>query len=101
MAQRIDQDQVRHIATLSRLKLTDAEVATLSDQLSGILDYVDKLNELDTSGVEPTAHVAGVQTVLRGDEPEAPLAVEDALANAPAREQSFYQVPKVLDTESA
>ncbi len=101
MAKQIDEQQVRHVATLSRLKLTDQEVTNLATELSAILGYVDKLSELDTSNVEPTAHIGGVHTVLRGDEPGEPLAQDDALANAPDQAKGFFKVPKVLDTESA
>jgi len=100
MADRIDEQQVRHVAVLSRLKLSEGEVATFSRQLSAMLEYVDKLNELDTSDVEPTVHAVPISNVLRDDEPEEPMAVDEALANAPQREGSFYRVPKVLDQES-
>jgi len=100
MADRIDERQVRHVAVLSRLKLSEGEVATFSRQLSAMLEYVEKLNELDTSNVEPTVHAVPISNVLRDDEPEEPMAVDEALANAPQREGSFYRVPKVLDQES-
>lgn len=100
MADRIDEQQVRHVAVLSRLKLSEGEVATFSRQLSAMLEYVEKLNELDTSDVEPTVHAVPISNVLRDDEPEEPMAVDEALANAPQREGSFYRVPKVLDQES-
>jgi aspartyl-tRNA(Asn)/glutamyl-tRNA(Gln) amidotransferase subunit C len=101
MPERIDEQQVRHVAVLSRLKLSDEEVATFSRQLSDILEYVQKLNELDTSNIEPTAHAVPVNNVFRDDEPEEPLGVDEALANAPERQDSFYKVPKVLDQDSA
>lgn len=100
MADRIDEQQVRHVAVLSRLKLSEGEVATFSRQLSAMLEYVEKLNELDTSDVEPTVHAVPISNVLRDDEPEEPMGVDEALANAPQREGSFYRVPKVLDQES-
>ncbi len=100
MADRIDERQVRHVAVLSRLKLSEDEVATFSRQLSAMLEYVEKLNELDTSDVEPTVHAVPTSNVLRDDEPEEPMGVAEALANAPQREGSFYKVPKVLDQES-
>ncbi len=101
MPGKIDEAQVRHIAMLSRLELSDDEVAAFSDQLSDILGYVEKLNELDTEGVEPTAHPLPLRNVLREDEPGEPLAVDDALANAPERAESFYKTPKVIDQDSA
>ena len=100
MVDRIDERQVRHVAVLSRLKLSEGEVATFSRQLSAMLEYVEKLNELDTSDVEPTVHAVPISNVLRDDEPEEPMGVDEALANAPQREGSFYRVPKVLDQES-
>ncbi|MFQ6048011.1 MAG: Asp-tRNA(Asn)/Glu-tRNA(Gln) amidotransferase subunit GatC [Phycisphaerae bacterium] len=101
MAERIDEQQVRHIAMLSRLKLSDQELSLFTRQLSAILDYVQKLNELDTRQVEPTAHAVPIHNVFRDDEPDEPLGVDVALANAPQREGSFYKVPKVLEQESA
>ena len=101
MPEQIDEGQVRHIAVLSRLKLSDQEVATFSRQLSAILAYVGKLNELDTTDVEPTAHAVPIQNAFRKDEPEEPLSVDEALAGAPQRAGSFFKVPKVLDQDSA
>ena len=101
MPARIDERQVRHIAHLSRLKLTDEEVARFGAQLSSILEYMDKLNEVDTSGVEPTAHPLPIRSVFREDEPAAPLGVEKVLANAPDAVPPYFKVPKVLEQESA
>jgi len=101
MAKTIDQDQVRHIAHLARLKLSPAECTTFGDQLSQILAYMDKLNEVDTDGIEPTAHALPVQNVFREDAPGKPLGADKALANAPAKEPPFFKVPKVLDQDSA
>jgi aspartyl-tRNA(Asn)/glutamyl-tRNA(Gln) amidotransferase subunit C len=95
-------EQVRWIAHLARLELSDAELATLTGQLSAIVDYVAQLQQLDTEGVEPLAHALDVQNVFRPDEPAPSLPVDEALANAPARRtdgrgQQFYAVPAVLD----
>lgn len=100
MAKKIDEKQVRHIAHLSRLKPSDEEVRLFSDQLSAIVEYVEKLNELDTTGVEPTAHALPVHNVFREDVPTTPFAPDQALANAPQRDGSFFGVPKVLDQGS-
>ena len=100
MAGRIDAEQVRHIGNLARLKLSDDEVERFGEQLSSILTYVEKLNELDTSGVEPTAHALPVSNVFRNDEPGPTLSPSAALANAPARDGSFFVVPKVLEQDS-
>jgi aspartyl-tRNA(Asn)/glutamyl-tRNA(Gln) amidotransferase subunit C len=101
MPPKIDETQVRHIAMLSRLELTDREVAAFTEQLSAILQYVEQLNQLDTEGVEPTAHPLPLRNVFREDEPNAPLGVDDALANAPQRADGFYKTPKVIDQDSA
>jgi len=100
MARRINEDQVRHIAHLSRLKPSDEEVRLFSEQLSAIVEYVEKLNELDTADVEPTAHPLPIRNVFRPDEPHEPLDPDTALANAPQRDGSFFALPKVLDQGS-
>jgi aspartyl-tRNA(Asn)/glutamyl-tRNA(Gln) amidotransferase subunit C len=96
----IDEAQVRHIALLARLKPSDEEVQVFSGQLSAILDYVEQLNEVDTTDVPPTAHALPVSNVFRPDEPHTPLTPDAALANAPQRDGSFFAVPKVLDQDS-
>ena len=93
----IDRTQVQHIAALARIALTDAETEAFTRQLSDILDQFQTLQSLDTAGVEPTAHVAGLDTVLRDDEPAAPLDVADTLRNAPRRHGDFFRVRAVLD----
>ena len=100
MAKKIDQDQVRKVAKLSRLDLTEAEVEEFTGQLSAILDYVEKMNELDTSGVEPLAHCLPVSNVLREDVAKESLGTEKVLANAPQRDDEFFKVPKILDDGS-
>lgn len=101
MPSRIDEAQVRHIAHLARLKLREEEIATLGDQLSGILESFEKLGEVDTDGVEPTAHPLPVKDVFRSDEPRASLGVDRVLAGAPDKAPPFFKVPKVLDQETA
>ena len=101
MSAKIDSEQVRHIAHLARLKLSEEEIARFGVQLAGILEYVDKLNEADVTGVEPTAHPLEVCNVLADDVPVAPLGVERALANAPSTAPPYFKVPKVLDQETA
>ncbi len=90
-------DQVRWVAHLARLKLTDAELETMTRQLSAIIDYVGQLQELNTDNVEPLAHPLPVHNVFRKDEPEASLPVDTALQNAPDRRGDFYGVPAVLE----
>jgi len=97
MAKKIDQAQVRKVAKLSRLELTDSEVEEFTGQLSAILDYVEKMNELDTANVEPLAHCLPVSNVFREDNVKESLGTEQTLANAPQRDGEFFKVPKILD----
>lgn len=90
-------DDARWIAHLARLELSDAELQTMTPQLSAILDYVQQLQQVDTEGVEPLAHPLPLQNVFRPDEPAPSLPVEQALANAPKRVGPFYGVPAVFD----
>jgi aspartyl-tRNA(Asn)/glutamyl-tRNA(Gln) amidotransferase subunit C len=101
MANKIQESDVRHIAHLSRLNPTDDEVRLFAGQLSAILEYVGQLNEVETTDVPPTAHALPVHNVFRPDVPGACLAPDEALANAPAREGSFFTIPKVLEQDSA
>ena len=89
----ISKDEVLHVARLARLDLTDDEVGRFTEQLSAILEAVAKVSELDLSDVEPTAHPLDVVNVWAPDEPRPSLPVEEALANAPGREDGFFKVP--------
>ena len=100
MARQIDETQVRHVAKLARLDLTDDEVARFSTQLSDILGYVEKLNELDTDSVEPLAHCLPIHNVFRDDIVTESLDTELALKNAPQHFENFFKVPKILDEDS-
>ncbi|MFA6133640.1 MAG: Asp-tRNA(Asn)/Glu-tRNA(Gln) amidotransferase subunit GatC [Phycisphaerae bacterium] len=97
MSKTIDAQLVRHIGKLSRIELTDAQVETFAGQLAGILDYFDKLQELDTTGVEPMAHAVEIHNALAEDKPQPSLSPEAALANAPQRDGDFFKVPKVIE----
>ena len=101
MAQRIDTEQVRKVAKLARLELNEAEVEEFTGQLSAILDYVAKMNELDTTDVEPLAHCLAVNNVFRDDMAKESLGAGRALANAPQRDGDFFKVPKILEDTSA
>jgi aspartyl-tRNA(Asn)/glutamyl-tRNA(Gln) amidotransferase subunit C len=90
-------DQTRWVASLSRLELTDAELAAMTDQLSAILDYVDQLKQVPTDDIEPLAHPLDLHNIFRPDSPVASLTVAEALANAPAQADGFFEVPAVLD----
>jgi len=97
---KIDAEQVRKVGKLSRLALSDAEVEEFSGQLSAIFEYVEKLGEVDTEGVEPLAHCLGVKNCFRDDVVRESLGVEKTLANAPERDDEFFKVPKILDDNS-
>jgi aspartyl-tRNA(Asn)/glutamyl-tRNA(Gln) amidotransferase subunit C len=100
MAEKLEKSQVRKVASLSRLKLTEAEVEEFTGQLRAILDYVEKMNELDTEHVEPLAHCLPISNVFRPDRAGESLGAEKALANAPQRDGNFFKVPKILDAGS-
>lgn len=88
---------VEHVAKLARLALTDTEKARFTEQMNAILKYAEKLNELDTEGVEPTSHVLPVKNVLREDEARPSWPIEDVLKNAPEDEDGQFRVPAVLE----
>ena len=88
---------VRDVARLARIELNDAEVATFQQQLGRVLGYVEQLNALDVSGVEPTAHANPVFNVLREDEAHFGLDRRDALKNAPHVANNLVVVTKVID----
>jgi aspartyl-tRNA(Asn)/glutamyl-tRNA(Gln) amidotransferase subunit C len=94
---KISQQEVEHVAKLARLALTDQERERLTDQLSNILTYVEKLNELETKGIEPTSHVLDISNVMRDDVPRDSLTQERALANAPEMAAGHYKVPKIIE----
>ncbi len=89
-------DEVRKVARLARLELSDPDLLRMQQQLSAILDYVDQLNELNTEGVEPLAHPLPVQNVFRADEEVPSLPVSAALQNAPHRIDQYFGVPAVF-----
>src|SRR5688500_6515521 len=92
-------DQVRKVAKLARLALSEPDLARMQQQLSAILDYVDLLNQLDTAGVEPLAHPLPVQNVFRPDEEAPSLPVDEALRNAPNKVGEYFGVPAVFGDE--
>jgi aspartyl-tRNA(Asn)/glutamyl-tRNA(Gln) amidotransferase subunit C len=89
----IDRDQVLQVARLARLELSEEEVETMSRELSGILDHVDKIGELDLEGVEPTSHVVELENVLRPDEPRPSWPRERVLEEAPDTDEGAFRVP--------
>jgi len=92
-------EEVLHIARLAKLKLTDEEIELYREQLGRILEYFKKLEELDTSDVEPTSHVLDVKNVLRADEPRPSIPQEEALRNAPRKRDGYFEVPQVIERE--
>jgi aspartyl-tRNA(Asn)/glutamyl-tRNA(Gln) amidotransferase subunit C len=97
---RITEQEVRYVADLANLQLSDAEAARLRADLDGILEHMDRLKEIDTTGVEPMAQVlfdAGQSATLREDVPVPPLGNEAALANAPQPGAGYFKVPKVIE----
>ena len=94
---KLSQEQVEHIAELARLALTPDETVLYQDQLSHILGYFERLQELDTESTEPTASVLPLHSVMRDDVAQTPFARDDILANAPATRDGCFVVPRVLD----
>ncbi len=93
---RISTDEVRHVAKLARIRVSDPDAARLGGELTAILGHVAKLSAVDVAGVEPMAHPLPLVNRLGEDEPTPAMPVEDLLRNAPAREGRFLAVPKVL-----
>ena len=94
----ISKEEVKHIALLSRLKLTDEDLSKFTVHLDEILSYAEKIKELDTDGVEPTSHPIPMVNVMREtDEIHPSLPAEDALANAPETSGPYFKVPKVTE----
>jgi aspartyl-tRNA(Asn)/glutamyl-tRNA(Gln) amidotransferase subunit C len=89
----IDREQVLHVARLARLRLSEEEVERMASELSGILDHVDRISELDLDGVEPTSHVVALENVLRADEPRPSWPRERMLESAPDPAQEAFRVP--------
>jgi aspartyl-tRNA(Asn)/glutamyl-tRNA(Gln) amidotransferase subunit C len=89
----IDRDQVLHVARLARLRLSDDEVERMAGELSGILDHIEKIGELDLDDTAPTSHVVELENVLRPDEPRPSLPRDEALAQAPDTDGQGFRVP--------
>ena len=100
---KISLEQVRHVAKLARLSLTDEQSERFAGQLESILEYVAKIEQVDVKGVEPMAHVLPMKNVLREDVVGESLPVEEVLKNAPDRDGPFFKVPKIIggDEDSA
>lgn len=98
MSKSIDKSIVKHIAHLSRLELDEKELDVYSGQLTSILSYINKLNEIDTKDVLPTSHaIAGLKNVFRKDILKPSLGTDEVLGNAPSKEDGFFSVPQVIE----
>lgn len=93
----ITKETIEHVAGLARLNLTPEEKETLTKEMAGIISYVDKLNELDTSNVQPTSHVLPIKNVFREDVSGDSYDREVILSNAQAKEDGCFKVPKVVE----
>ncbi len=93
---KITREEVLHVANLARLALSEDELVRYGRQLDDILTYADKLNELDTAGAEPMAHVIPLDTAFREDRVTPSLDADESLSNAPDRSGNFFKVPKII-----
>jgi len=94
---KITKDQVLYVADLARLDLDAEMIDKFAGQIGTILDYVDKLNEVDTEGIRPTSHAISLTNAFREDEPDEHLERDQALANAPEKEDGSFIVPKIIE----
>ena len=88
---------VKHVEKLCRLRLTDEEQKKFTEQLTKILTYMDKLNELNTENVEPTSHVADLKNILRKDTIIKSMDIENVLSNAPDKDSNCFKVPAIIE----
>ncbi len=94
---KIDQDTLAHVAHLSRLELKEEDKPIMLENMNRILEWMDKLGEVDTEGVEPLYHITENENNLRPDEVKGQFTQEEALKNAPKQDGKFFRVPKVVD----
>jgi aspartyl-tRNA(Asn)/glutamyl-tRNA(Gln) amidotransferase subunit C len=94
---RLTPDEVEHVALLGRLKLTEEERARFTTQLNSILEYFEQLQQIDTTGVPPMSHAVAITNVFREDEPQPALTPDEALQNAPDRDNDYFRVPRVIE----
>lgn len=94
---KLSAEEVRHIAILARLGINEEEVEKFRNQLSNILDHMEVLSQVDTTGLPPTAQSIAIENVYRPDEPQPSLPVKDVLANAPGQEDNSFKVNAVLE----
>ena len=95
--QKVDKIDVKYVANLARLHLTEQETATFQGQLDQIVGYMKKISELDLDNIEPTSHAVSLQNVFREDIEKEGLDRDDAMKNAPVRVKDQYKVPKIIE----
>ena len=95
----ITTEGVSHVANLARLEFNEEETQDFTEQLARILDYISKLNELDTDDVAPTSHIHPLYNITKPDVVKTSLPRDEVLANAPEHEEGYFGVPRVIDTE--
>ena len=93
----ISKETVRYVAQLARIELNDKELEIFAAQLNDIIRYIDQLKEVDTAAIAPTTHAVPIMNVKRGDEPGRSLDPHEALLNAPAKEETSFKVPTVIE----
>lgn len=93
---KIDQEKIAHLARLAKLRFSPEEMGAIQTDLERMLSMVEKLNEVDTSGVEPLTHVSDAQQILRNDEAFQQISTEEALKNAPNKDLHYFRVPKII-----
>ena len=94
---KITKEEVEHVAHLARLEIKEEDKEKFTEQLSDILTYVEKLNELDTKEVEPTSHVLPIENVFKEDIAGESISTDKALENSPEKEENHFKVPKIVD----
>ncbi len=92
---KLTEKDTEHVAMLARIALTPDEIKAFTQQLNNILDYFKKLEEIDTSAVEPTYHILDLVNVTRPDKVSPSLPVDEALANAPKKQENYFKAPKI------
>lgn len=97
MSGALTREDVKKVAVLARLKLSEAEIDSLTTQMGKILGFVESLNEVQTDGVEPMVHAMELRNVFRADEARPSLPREEALKNAPKTDGKYFLVPQILD----
>lgn len=94
---KISQDTVKYVAHLARIELKKDELKVLAEQLEGIIEFIDKLKEVDIDKISPTSHILALENVLRQDKEQGSLLIDGLLNSAPRKEGRFFGVPKVIE----